>query len=219
MKLLKSQKDILYDLIERNGMSPFQFDFFEFESNLSHGKVATTLKFKESDFFFTFETVGNNEQPHYSIYSPGEYKYEDSHYSGFWQSQYQKVCDWLIYLKREVNTPNKWERLKIEMSVISFTTSNDNSKFSASEYEELNAKIASLKHGIKLLGLLPEQLITLNAKLDYLSSQAKEMNKFDWKSLFIGTIISIIIQLAVTQENAKALWELIRMTFNDFLLP
>lgn len=219
MRLLKSQKDTLYDLIERNGLSPFQFEFVESNSKMTQNKICTTLKFKDSDFFFTFETIGNSEQPHYSIYSPGEFNYEDTHYPGYWHPQFQKVNDWLVYLKREINTPNKWERLKTEMAEIIMTSNSDNSKFTASEFEDLNTKIVTLKMGLQSIGLLPEQLSVFNNKLDYLVSQAKDMNKFDWKSLFIGTVISIIIQLSVTQENARALWNLIRRIFNNFLLP
>lgn len=54
--------------------------------------------------------------------------------------------------------------------------------------------------------------------LERLTELAKELNKFDWKNLFIGTIISITIQLNVTPDNATLLWELIQNVFSNYFL-
>ena len=219
MRLLPSQKDALYDLIEQNRLSPSQFEFVESESKRTHGALATNLLFKGSDFFFSFETIANSEMPHFSIYSPGEFAYEETAYPGSWVPQYERVSNWLLFLKREINTPNKWDRLYSEISGIYLKTDNDSSKFTIHEFEDLQNKISNIKSGFQKIGLPSEQLLVFNDKLDYLISQAKEMNKFDWKSLFIGTIISIIIQLAVSPENAKEIWEIVKKTFSNYLLP
>jgi hypothetical protein len=218
MKLLVSQKDSLYDLVEKNGLSPTQFEFIETASTMTNGQIATKLKLKGSEFFFSFETVSGNK-PHYSIYSPGEFSYDATSYPGFWFEQFNVVSNWLIYLKREINTPNKWERLYKEMSEIYFKSDNNDTKFSVLEFEDIKAKIISLKTGIKLIGFSSEEISVFDNKLNYLIEQAKEMNKFDWKSLFIGTIISIIIQLTVNTANAKELWDLIKKVFSNYLLP
>jgi hypothetical protein len=72
---------------------------------------------------------------------------------------------------------------------------------------------------IKTIPLLTVQETAIANQLDHLMELAKELNKFDWKSLFIGTISSIIIQLGVTKENAHELWSLIKKVFNNFFLP
>ena len=51
MKLLISQKDQLFDLIEKSGLSPSQFEFTESISRLGAKQKATTLTFKNSDYF------------------------------------------------------------------------------------------------------------------------------------------------------------------------
>ncbi len=79
-------------------------------------------------------------------------------------------------------------------------------------------KINQIKSSLGTINLLEEQQVAISQKLDHLIDVAKDLNKFDWKNLFIGTIISIIIQLEVNKENAALLWELIKRVFRNFLL-
>jgi hypothetical protein len=51
--------------------------------------------------------------------------------------------------------------------------------------------------------------------LDALSAKIDELNKFDWKSMFIGTIASLIMTLVVPPEVSGMLWEYIKMSFNN----
>jgi len=219
MKLLTSQKDILFDLIETAGLSPSQFEFEEIPSKMYYGEKATLLKYKNSDFYFRFETGSNNTTSHYAIYCPGESAHTENNHPGSWDIQLGYVEEWLSNLSREINSLNKWDRLKHEIKSIRIKLGNDEDKFSAQEYTDLKKRMTILKQGVKTIGLLPDQINTINDRLDYLTGLAEEMNKFDWKGLFIGTIISIIIQLSVSVENAETLWALIKKVFNNYLLP
>ncbi len=156
---------------------------------------------------------------HYAIFSPGNDNFAEQNYPGTWEYQLQYAFRWLTNIFREINSTNKWDRLYKEIAEIKINYENDEGKFSATEYEELKHKIDSLKNGITSINLLPEQLAAINTKLDHLTLLAKDMNKFDWKGLFVGTIISIIVQLSVTPENAKSLWALIKQVFSNYLLP
>lgn len=146
--------------------------------------------------------------------------WEGRSYPGSWDSQLRQFSEWLGYLKREVTSPNKWERLHKELESLKFNFRDDKTKFSAQEFEDIKVKIETLKRSINEIGLLEKDVAVINSKLDHLTEMAINLNKFDWKSLFIGTIISIVIQLNVTPDNAKALWSLINTVFNSyFLLP
>jgi hypothetical protein len=120
----------------------------------------------------------------------------------------------------ELNSPNKWDRLskEIKNAGINLDKNNSDNKFSILEYEDLKTKILTLKQSSHTIGLTSEQSNAIEAKLDHLTDMAKILNKFDWKSLFVGTIISVVIQLNVTQDNANSLWTLIRQIFKNFLL-
>jgi hypothetical protein len=215
MKLLTSQKDTLFDLIEKKGLSPSQFSFSDKSSKFRPGQ-SPCLKFNNSEFYFTFDSKDNK---YYSIYSPGNDKFVDEAAPITWDNQLYYFKEWVAYLIREISAPNKWERLKKELEEISINFDSSEDKFSFQEYEELKTKVAFLKQNISTVGLAINQAQAINAKLDHLTELAKDMNKFDWKSLFIGTIMSIIIQLSVTPDNAKTLWTLIRQAFNNYFLP
>ncbi|MBA4242140.1 MAG: hypothetical protein C0448_15555 [Sphingobacteriaceae bacterium] len=215
MRLLNSQKNELYDAIEVYGLSPAQFEFVNTKSIQSSPEVATMLCYKGTDYYFLFDTHYGG---HYASFSPGEQHFNDEAHTSDWDTQLMVFDRWLEYLSREINSPNKWERLESEMKSIRFNFTNDEDKFSFHEYEDLKLKVETLKSSINNLGLLGDQAHVFNDKLDHLVELAKDMNKFDWKSLFVGTIISVIIQLSVTQDNAKELWTLIKQIFSTYLM-
>ncbi len=51
------------------------------------------------------------------------------------------------------------------------------------------------------------------ARLDYLVEASKRLNKYDWKSLAINTIISITITLSLDTEKGRQLFELFKRVF------
>ena len=211
MKLLLSQKDEIFEII--NNFKSFSPNQFELNEDLDNSR--TILHFKKSEYYFKF--LSNNEG-YWANYSPGWEKIMDA--TGYlnWTKSKELFFDWLICLRRELTTPNYWENFKSRLSGISFIVRYDNEKFSYKEYEDLEIKIDLLKDKLESIPLLIEQNIEIKNHLDRLTESAKEMGKFDWKNLFIGTILSIIIQLNVTPENATALWELIKDTFNKYFL-
>ena len=214
---MTSQKDLLFDSIEAIKLSPSQFEITERKSKFTSG-VATMVTFKNSEFFFLFETSQRQSLNHYALFTPGKDSFHETEDTMIWDAQFRCFKNWLSYVVREITAPNKWDRLQNEINNLGITISNGEDKFSALEFENLKEKLLQLKNGITSLGLLPEQISSLNNKIDHLAELAKTMNKFDWKGLFIGTIMSIIIQLSVTPENAKSLWQLIKQIFSSFLL-
>jgi len=211
MKLLLSQKDEIFEIIKNFELfSPIQFELIE-----DLGNSMTILQFKKSEYYFKFLS---NNQGYWANYSPGWEKILDATDYLNWTQSKEHLFDWLVCLKRELITPNHWENFKSQLSGISFKTQYDNEKFSYKEFEDLEMQIDLLKDKLESIPLLVEQNIEIKNHLDRLTESAKDLGKFDWKNLFIGTILSIIIQLNVTPENATALWELIKNTFNQYFL-
>ena len=122
-------------------------------------------------------------------------------------------------MQREVTAPNLWDKFKTEISEIKYINNFKNEKFSYSEYSDILEKIDILKTSISSIPLILNQQSEIILRLDHLSETAKELGKFDWVNLFIGTIISVVIQLNVTPENANAIWDLIKRVFNNYFLP
>lgn len=212
MKLLISQKDEIFEIInDSDGFSPTQFEIREFKENRT-----VTISFSNSIYFFqfNFDYLGDV----YLNFSPGFEKHEESTGKLAWYEILNEFHDWLSNLKREITTPDYWGDLKKQISGITFLNQIDNEKFTYVEYEDLKMRIEGLKSRLDSLPLIQEQQTEIINHLDKLSEQAKELGKFDWRNLFIGTLMSVFIQLGVNPENITALWELIKSTFNNYFL-
>ncbi len=215
MKLLPSQKNTLYDLIEQNEyFSPMQFDIVE---NLK-GNTVTVVKFNKSDYFFKFIQSDGHNEIFYCNYSPGEVSVLGVTNNTYWLGGLDQFKKWLHFLKRELTVVNKWDKIFSSTENIPFIPAFDKSKFTYTEYQEVKDKINQIKSSLSSIPFLENQLLAINDKLDDLLETAKTLSKYDWKNLFIGTIISIIIQLEVNKENANELWQLIKRIFSNYLL-
>jgi hypothetical protein len=215
MKLLTSQKNQIYNYITaKHYFSPNQF---KLEENDEKGRVTTSLRFLNSQYYFNFiedtEYVG-----FYVNYSPGQERVMEGTSNINWKIGFDHFVTWLTNLERELEAPNLWERFQVEISGIQLTSNFDSSKFTICEYEKVTQKLNLISERIKSIPFLANQQTEIIISLDRLAESAKELNRFDWKNLFIGTIISIIIQLNVTPDNAAELWKLIRDSFNDYFL-
>ncbi|MCD4819204.1 MAG: hypothetical protein K8S23_10990 [Candidatus Cloacimonetes bacterium] len=215
IKLLASQKNELYDCIEKIGFSPIQFELDEQSNN-----IYCIVYFLKTDFFFLISDKLLAHSNNYELsYSPAHNSYKESVNAAGWSIVSSRFDIWLHLLYQEINTPNKWERLQKEIDSLAISFDQDDSKFSIQEFELLETKIKSLKQKVTEIGLISEQVDAFNNKLDYLIDSAKRSNKFDWKSLFIGTIVNLTITMNVTPENTQALWLLIKQVFNNYFLP
>lgn len=220
MKLLISQKDKLFEIIENdNNFTPSQFEINEICQG--GNKIMTEFKFKNSDYYYKFFPDTESASCFYANYSPGVYSNIDYTTRFVINDESNKLFkQWLFCLNRELNAPNKWERLQNEIQSlnINFNEDNSNDKFSFQEYTDLSNKIDILKQNIKSINFSSEQLNAIDIKLDDLKELAKNLKRFDWRNLFIGTIISIIIQLEVNKDNANDLWRLIKHIFSNLFL-
>ena len=217
MKLLISQKNSLFEIIQE--LDFFSHNQFELIENDVMESYTTYIEYKANkDFFFRFlDSEYNNTL--YVNYSPGYEQIIDSTSRINWDEALDKFLNWLHYLQREVTSPNLWHKFKIEISEIKLLNDFSNQKFSFSEYNEISEKIDVLKNSLSSIPLILNQQSEIILRLDHLNETAKELGKFDWVNLFIGTIISVVIQLNVTPENANAIWDLIKRVFNNYFLP
>jgi hypothetical protein len=215
MKLLPSQKNLLFTAIESANLSPKNFELTYSEGSLG---VATYTKviFKNSEFYFHFTESMNGQKV---SCCPGFGQYAFNSASIEFASQLNLYHQWLIVLKKETKEDDKWERMKEETHNTKFNDKkNSEEKFSTKELVELKSRIKLLQNNVKLIGFTKEEVKAINDKIDHVTDLAESMNKFDWQNFFVGTIMSIIIQLSVTKENASLLWNVVKEFFkNNYL--
>jgi hypothetical protein len=217
MKLLTSQKDSIFEIIQ--GFDFFSHNQFAIIENDTMGKYETRIEYKaDKNYCFSFKESSYANRL-YVNYSPGDQQIIDSTSDINWDQALDYIYNWLIYLQREVTSPNLWEQFKTEISEIKYFNNFNNEKFSFSEYTEISEKIDALKNNLSSIPLILNQQTEIILRLDHLNETAKVLGKFDWINLFVGTIISVVIQLNVTPENANAIWDLIKRIFNNYFLP
>lgn len=217
MKLLTSQKNSLFEIIQ--SLDFFSHNQFELIEKDIKGVCDTHIEYKANkDFYFRF-IDSNYANSLFVNHSPGDEQIMDATSQINWNQTLNIFENWLYYLQREVTSPNLWQQFKTEISEIKYINNFSNQKFSFSEYTEISEKIEVLKSSLSSIPLILNQQNEIILRLDHLSETAKELGKFDWINLFIGTIISVVIQLNVTPENANEIWDLIKRVFNNYFLP
>lgn len=217
MELLTSQKNSLFEIIQE--VDFFSHNQFELIEKDIIGICDTHIEYKANKLFYFRFIDSNYANSLFINHSPGEEQIMDATSQISWNQTLNIFENWLYYLQREVTSPNLWQQFKTEISEIKYINNFSNQKFSFSEYTEISEKLDILKSSLSSIPLILNQQNEIILRLDHLSETAKELGKFDWINLFIGTIISVVIQLNVTPENANAIWDLIKRVFNNYFLP
>lgn len=216
MPLLISQQDDIYSIIQTMEFSPSQFKFLEVSSLINIMGRASNLKYLNSPYYYLFDLDNSNQ--HYAKMCPGTETLEKDVFARTWDFQIEYFVQWLQNLKREVTAPNYWARLNDEIKNLDFQFESSNEKFTFQEFQDVVVRMEILRNKLSSIPLAENQFQALNQKLDFLTDSAKDMSKFDWKSLFIGIVVNIIMQLSVTPDNARLLWALIKEVFNSHFL-
>jgi hypothetical protein len=166
MKLLTSQKDELFDLIEATDyFSPSQFDINEIQQK--HNDYITEINFKNTSFFFRLIPESTYQGIFFANFSPGEKSIIEATSTLDWDRGTGYIDSWLDFLRRELTAENKWEKLFREIEYIKYAPIDDHSKFTYQEYIELTNKIEQVKASLSTIPLLEEQQVAIINQLNH----------------------------------------------------
>ena len=227
--MLKKYKNELYDLIIKEGWIIEDFiPEFKMVEDIgvwgldTHDMPLMSLHFKDSNFIF--EIYQSPENFH-------TFKYR---YTSFtpkmvlpdWPRNFESLNNaenaikrWLLNIKSfldEKGGIDLWEQLNnrnksLDISVIDFDNTEE---FNFEEKAQVKLGLNDLKFIIAREFSLQGEAITLvNDRLDYLIDSVERLNKFDWKSVLMSTILSIIIALSLDTERGNILFELFKSIF------
>lgn len=193
-RLLKSQKNEVFLLIQEAGLSPFEFGLEECTEENENGVKfhSHRLVHKPSTYALTF---GEG----FVTYSPGAKRPTSWEARPNWSGMLEAVQRWLGYLKREVEAPDLWAALAEEQELLHAETSEGlNTPFNAEEQAQIKQGVDQLRTYLtNTYSLAGENLRVVNAKLDYLIGASKELGRVHWKDIFVSTVIGIAWQLAL----------------------
>jgi len=219
--MLKSTKNSIFNLIKNAGLDPDNFGLIETETS-SHPTYE--IGYKNTSFKFILRNLASNFDEYdyrFSTFSPG---YKLSQVNPNWESVSKAMTvfdNWLKnHLKRfiaEETEIDLWEEFKKGNKTLNINSINfdEQSKFSNDEKRQTILAINELKLLIskKFETSVDEQKL-VEYRLDYLIEATERLNKFDWKSLAISTLMSISIALSLDTEKGYQLFELFKKVFN-----
>lgn len=207
MRITNLQKKELSEIFIENGLNLLDFETTgknnEFTIKYKFDYFSFTVTRKEIDeFIVTIHSINNTRKGSSVVKWPGIIS---------------KFELWTKELNKEINTPTGWENFESE-NYLNNEFADLNKPFTIEEKIETRNSLKYLKSKIVDLNIQDEQLEIIEGKIDELSSKIDELSKFDWKSLFIGTIASIIMSLSLPSESAGMLWEYIKSAFSGLKL-
>jgi hypothetical protein len=208
--IMKSQKDSVFGLIQRHGMSPEEFEWAEVDSMVlpSAGVRVSRIAHKPSGYFFQFDRGVTNS--FYCYFSPGSNSQVEGSPAMSWDDQIQLVDFWLRYLAREIESPDFWTTIASEKALSKASNNQtENTAFSAEEVHKIHESLDEIKKSlISLQSFSPEQRQYLDNNFDYLKNAAKRMGRKDWMILFVGQLFNTALMLALNPSIAQNLFRI-----------
>lgn len=206
-------------MLLKRSFEPNSFELLDNHKDFATG--ITILSYKNTNYFFSFNAGDISGKPFgKSIFSPGnEILTQRLPYSN-WSDQYSNLEAWLYNLSRELSVRNPWENIKdyLPSDEIDFRDEDINSGFSFDEVSQIEVSLNVFK---KLLlehhKLSEKQTEVLNHKIEYLCETAKRSRKIDWKNIFIGTMINLMITINLNPEQAYSFWQTLIGCFTRLL--
>jgi hypothetical protein len=202
MRITNTQKKELADIFRS-----YELNLLDFEVSGEYQEFK--IKFKYDYFSFSIERKTYNE--FLLMIFPIDNTKGITH-TGNWESAKSRFKTWAEQLAKEFNTPTGWETFESE-NFLDTSFDELEEEFSASEKLQIRQSIKELEERIKTLELPSASLQIIEKKLNELSNKVDELNKFDWKALFIGTIANLILTSVIPKEFGGMIWEYIKIAF------
>lgn len=218
----KKYKNELFKQIQELGLTPDNFSLVDLPEN----PYNTIIKYKETPFYFSLTNSQDSYEEfecqfiQYAPEFPITQIFPDRNYA-----QFNYILDmFIIWVKDHINEfeldefePDLWSEYKNGNTTLNFNDIdfNDKNLFSIHEKKQIAMAINELKLLInKNFETTTEEQKLVGERLEYLIESTKKLNKFDWKSLVLSTVIGIATTLTLDVEKGKLLFELFRQVFS-----
>lgn len=200
MRLLLSQRNEIFRLIQQAGM-----DTREFEWTAPDPRGIERIQHGSSGYAFAFSAT---ELGQYIDYSPGPIDVRVHEEIIHWSQVPDHVRIWLQSLKRELDEPDLWAELEREKELLGGGDGEqvENTAFTLAEQQQIAAQLSEAQDYVRQTQeLSPEQMHALEARIDYLIDAAARLPRLDWRNALVGTLIAYTLEVAVPPEVVRDL--------------
>lgn len=219
--MLKKHKNLLLGIIKEKGLDP---KLFHGEDKMIDDENMFVIELVNSPMFFAvrnLETYFDVFSYHRTLFRPGFAKIQ---FGGNVDRLQYDFGEWLdnhtrLYIEEKVE-PDLWESIALHEPLVTGAklVSEDTDLFSDDEKVLLRMSINEFRLlVIKNFKPSADELKVIDDRLEYLSNSIDRLNKIDWRSVAITTLISISIALMLNAEQGRLLLDLFRQVFTSVL--
>lgn len=133
-----------------------------------------------------------------------------------WDNQLHYFKQWLMFLRREVESPNLWSAITQESEIINATTADEsNTLFSASEKSYVLFAINEIKQYLLTAHRIDPELV--ESRLNYLVGASNRVGRKDWINLLLSVLIGIVVAAAIPPETTREIFRFVGNVLSQIL--
>jgi hypothetical protein len=207
IKLLKSQKNSVFEIVRKNDLDPTNFSWEKIKSLRDPSITVNQLNHIQSDFFFTFDYSFQ------STFSPGEQTLVEQRTNENWNGQINQFSKWVGFFRREYEAPDLWKLLETETELPEATQKEDNQPFSDKEKQEISSALEEVKK--YLTDVQGIDLTLVEPRIKYLEDAKDRLGRKDWINILYSTIMTIVIASTTTPDSATEILRFVGAIFRQ----
>jgi hypothetical protein len=194
MMLVKYKRNDIFEAVESAGLEPRDFDLSDDDD--------ARIKHRWSESCFIIGGEAGHYTGYYVVGDGADWPYEV--YS--WTALLDRIRRWLGEVKRDLETPDLWAQLRGDTALLEASSdeTRENTPFTPTEQEEIARALRGLgEDAMRTYTLSAAQAQELDAKLDYLVNAAGRLGRTDWRGVFIGVMLSLVLTSALPPESVR----------------
>lgn len=224
--MLKQYRNSLLQIIQEKGLDPKLFhakekregDYDIFHISLINTPLIFTARNSNANF--------HDFDCRYTVFSP-RFNTTDYEPEGGWEDfdgLTEDFNDWLqnhvkLYIQEQAE-PDLWARIESQTPLVNGAAISQEDTNVFSDDEKIRVRMSINEFRILLIkNFKPksEEIEVINDRLEYLSNSVDRLNKIDWRSVAITTLIAISTTLSLDTEKGRLLFDLFKQIFSSVL--
>jgi hypothetical protein len=196
----KSQKNAIWEAIQKCNLDPQQFIFEEDEHlrivSVRHrwSPSRCVVHIEARSYIVTWIVEDDQTRPVRML---------------TWWGVLRRVRRWLSEVKNDLETPDLWADLQRQAGLLQAASEDvtENTPFTPAEQEEIATRLSAwAEHAQRAHSLSSAQMQVLAQKLEYLIEAARRMGRKDWINVCAGTILGYILTTSLPPGSAREMF-------------
>lgn len=215
--LLKSQINDIFTYINNAGLNHEEFQWLFEKSSIEPYWEVPKIIHKPTNYYFKFDI---KQGQLVSEYFPNDKGAIYTRKWPVWAPQFNDFIIWLDIIKGEIETPNLWEAILSEKTILEIISQDDvgNEPFDEQQQKYISLKILEIeKFLVEKQYLLNDDIGIVKSKLIYLEEASKRIGRKDWLNIVIGVSFKIALDLGLSSVHAKEFFRFIVTAFFNLL--